>query len=79
MKRLYRSREETQLVGACGGIGVYFGIDPVLVRLLWIIVTVLTGILPGVVVYLLAWLIMPLEPAPAPIVTPTEEPQQQGS
>ncbi len=91
MKRLYRSRADTQLLGICGGIGHYFNIDPVAIRLLWIIGTLLTGIIPGVFAYLLAWLIVPLEPGPPEIVThappppagpatnPRQEAQQPGA
>ena len=63
-RRLYRSRTETQLTGLCGGLGLYFAVDPVLIRLLWVIATLITGVVPGVVAYLIGWLIVPLEPLP---------------
>ena len=65
-KRLYRSRDETQLAGLCGGVGLYFEVDPVLVRLLYVLATLLTGVVPGLCAYLIGWLIVPLEPLPAP-------------
>jgi phage shock protein C len=64
-KRLYRSQTETRLAGVCGGVGVYLKIDPVVVRLLWVGITCLTGFIPGIVAYLLAWVIVP--PAPLPV------------
>lgn len=75
-KRLYRSRTDQRLAGICGGLGVYLKIDPVVVRLLWVGVTCLTGIAPGIVAYLIAWFIVPPEPAtvhPAQPVEPTPE------
>jgi phage shock protein C len=47
--------------GVCGGIAEYFDVDPTLVRLLWAALTVLTAVIPGVVIYLLALLIMPVK------------------
>lgn len=63
-KRLYRSRGESQIAGICGGLAAYFNVDPVLVRLIAVAVTLLTGVLPGVLAYLAGWLIMPPEPTP---------------
>jgi len=65
-RRLYRSRSETQLTGLCGGLGQYFSVDPVLIRLLWVIATLITGVVPGALAYLIGWLIVPLEPLPIP-------------
>jgi phage shock protein C len=57
--RLYRSRSDRMLSGVCGGLGQYLGIDPTLVRLLFVLLTLGQGI--GVLVYLALWLIVPLE------------------
>lgn len=59
-KRLYRSRTNRKLAGVCGGIADYLGVDPVLIRLLWIFLTLAAG--GGVLVYLIAWLVVPQEP-----------------
>jgi phage shock protein C len=56
-KRLYRSRESKVLAGVCGGIAEYFGIDPVVVRLLWVLLVLIAG--TGILAYLIAWLIIP--------------------
>jgi len=66
-KRIYRSRIEVQAAGVCGGLGIYFGIDPVVIRLGVMLATLITGIVPGLVAYLAAWVIMPLEPLPDPV------------
>lgn len=61
-KRLYRSREDRILAGICGGLGDYFGYDPVLIRILAVVLLVLTGLFPLGVIYLVAIFIIPLEP-----------------
>ena len=58
-KRLYRSKKNRMIAGVCGGIGDYFDVDPTLVRLLWVVVAAFTGLVPGVLVYLIAWAIVP--------------------
>jgi len=45
-----------------GGIGEYFAVDPALIRLVYLLVTVFTGIAPGAIVYFVAILIVPLRP-----------------
>jgi phage shock protein C len=64
VKRLYRSRRESMVAGVAGGLGVYFSTDPVLVRLIFVAVGILTGLVPGLLAYAVAWIIMPLESAP---------------
>jgi phage shock protein C len=61
VKRLYRSDTDKKLAGVCGGMGEYFHMDSTIIRLIWIIVTVITGILPGIVAYIIAALIIPLK------------------
>lgn len=68
MNHLMRIREGKILGGVCGGLGKYFDIDPVLIRILWVVLScVSVGI--GVVVYIAAWILMPEEEENA-IVTP---------
>jgi phage shock protein C len=59
-KRLFRSRKQRVIGGVCGGIGEYFGIDPLLIRLAWILFCLAGG--AGVLFYIIAWIIIP--PAP---------------
>jgi phage shock protein PspC (stress-responsive transcriptional regulator) len=61
MKRLYLSRGDKKISGVCGGIADYFEIDSTLVRLSWVIFTVLTGIAPGLIAYIIAAIIVPKE------------------
>jgi phage shock protein C len=58
-KRLYRSRRNAVIGGVCGGIGEYFDIDPVLVRVIWLF-AVFSGV--GVLAYLVCWLLIPQKP-----------------
>lgn len=62
MKKLYKSRENRVLWGIIGGIGEYFEIDPVILRVGWIFLFVATGIVPGIIAYILAALIIPQKP-----------------
>ncbi len=61
MKRLYRSRRDKVLAGICGGMGDYTGIDPVIWRIIFIIL-MLPGGVPGTLLYALMWVIIPKEP-----------------
>ena len=58
-KRLYRSKSNKVIAGVCGGIGEYFNVDPVIVRLLWVLLVLGYGF--GILAYLIAWLIIPLK------------------
>ena len=62
-KKLYKSRKDVKIDGVCAGIGDYFNIDPTLVRIATVIMILLTSIVPGVLVYLAAAVIIPREPA----------------
>lgn len=82
--RLLRSRTEKILGGVCGGLGDYFNIDPVLVRLIFVLATLTTGL--GFIAYPILWFAMPQAPArPQPPQIPTGQdayvmhgqPQQQ--
>ena len=60
MKRLYRSKKERMLGGVCAGLGEHFDIDPTVIRLVWAVITVLS-IGTGVLVYVIAWILIPEE------------------
>jgi phage shock protein PspC (stress-responsive transcriptional regulator) len=62
-KRLYRSGREKILGGVCGGMAEYFGVDPVLIRLLWIVFALGWG--SGILVYIIAWVIISRNPRDA--------------
>lgn len=62
--RLTRSRTDTMVAGVCGGLGAYFALDPVIVRLIFVLVTLTSGL--GLPVYAVLWLIMPKDPIVIP-------------
>lgn len=64
MKRLFRSRTNRVIFGVFGGLGDYFKVDPVILRLGYLLLTIFTGIAPGIFVYLVAGLIVPNAPLP---------------
>ena len=61
-KRLYRIRKGRKLVGVLGGLAKYFGLDPSLVRIAYVVMTFFTLGIPGIVLYLAMAFIVPLEP-----------------
>ncbi len=60
MSRLYRSRSNRVVGGVAGGLGEYFRIDPVIVRLVWVLLAFARG--SGLMLYLIAWILIPEEP-----------------
>jgi len=69
-----RSALDRRFAGVCAGLAEYFGVDPTVVRLLWVFVTLVTGVVPGILAYLIGWMIMPLAPIPAIVVPAAEKP-----
>ena len=61
-RKLYRSRNDRMLGGVCGGLADYANMDPTLVRLLVALVIVLTGILPGLIAYIVMAFVVPEQP-----------------
>ena len=60
IRRLTRSRNNGVIAGVCAGLADYLGVDVVLVRLLWVVLSIFPGaVIGGVIVYLAAWLIIP--------------------
>jgi len=60
IKRLYRSRKERMIGGVCGGLANYLNADPTLIRLLMVLFALAGG--PGLIAYLILWVVVPLEP-----------------
>jgi phage shock protein C len=58
-RRLTRSRSRGTIAGVCAGMADYFGVDVVLVRLLWVLGAIAGAIIGGVIAYVVAWIIMP--------------------
>lgn len=57
---LRRSRSDRVIAGVCGGLGAFFGIDPVWFRLAFIL-ALLPGGIPGLLLYLICWIVIPAE------------------
>jgi len=57
MKKLYKSRENKVIFGICGGIGEYFDIDPVIIRIIWLLFVL--GLGTGILLYIIAAFIIP--------------------
>jgi phage shock protein C len=56
---LVRSRRHTMIAGVCGGLADWLGWDPTLVRILYVLASVLSAAFPGMIVYVILWLLMP--------------------
>jgi phage shock protein C len=65
-KRLVRARAGRKIAGVCGGFAEYFDIDVTLVRLVWLI-TALIPVGASLIAYVIAWIILPEEPAMASV------------
>lgn len=59
-KRLYRNRSNVMLGGVCAGLADYFNLDPTIMRLIFVLLALLGG--HGVLVYLILWLVVPIQP-----------------
>jgi len=69
IRRLTRRREQGKIAGVCAGLADYFDVDVVLVRTIWVVLSIVPGaIIGGVLAYLAAWLVIPeaTEPLTAP-------------
>jgi len=60
-KRLFRLKADRMLLGVCSGLGDYFNVDPTLIRLTWVFLSLVAGVIPGAVLYFLAAIIIPEE------------------
>jgi phage shock protein C len=58
-KRLYRSNSDKMIAGVCGGLAQYMALDPTVVRLVFLLLALAGG--PGLLIYLIMWLITPVE------------------
>ena len=62
LRRLYRSRTNKVFAGVLGGLGEYFNIDPVVFRLLFVFGAFFSGIVPGIIAYVISIFIVPKKP-----------------
>ena len=65
-RRVVRSITDKRIAGVCGGLAEYFDVDPTIVRLSWVVLSIVAGaVVFGIIAYLVAWFIIP----PAPVAT----------
>lgn len=72
-KKLYRSVTDKMVGGVCGGLAEYFAIDPVIVRLIFVLAVIFYG--SGILAYIILWIIIPQKPY---IITPFNPEQPKG-
>jgi phage shock protein C len=63
MKKLMRSKRNRIIAGVCGGIGEYLDVDPTVIRVVWVVLTIIS-VGAGILAYIAAWLIIPEEETP---------------
>lgn len=70
--RLTRSATDSKIAGVCGGLAEYFGVDATPIRALWIVLSILPGaVIGGLLVYLVAWILIPKAHPPVLMVQPS--------
>lgn len=63
MKKYYRSRQNNMIGGVCGGLGNYFNVDPIFIRILFVFLSVITSISGiGILLYIILWAVSVKEP-----------------
>lgn len=65
-RKLYKSRRDRMIDGVCGGIAEYFDVDPTIVRIVWVLVTLMGG--TGLLLYIAGMIIIPANPEIAPVM-----------
>ena len=58
-KGLRRSSKNSMIAGVCGGFAEYIGWDPVAVRILYVLISIISTAFPGLLFYIIAWLLIP--------------------
>lgn len=59
-RKLYKSRTDRVISGVCGGLGEHFGVDPIVIRLIWAVAVFMGGV--GALLYIIAMIVIPEEP-----------------
>jgi phage shock protein PspC (stress-responsive transcriptional regulator) len=83
VRKLFRSRKERVIGGVCGGVAEYFNIDPVWVRIAWVLAIFVKGL--GLVAYALCWILIPerewspADASSAPSAGPADKPEGEGA
>jgi phage shock protein C len=71
-KKFTRSTTDKMIAGVCGGLAAYFGIDTVIVRVLFVLFGLAGG--PGVLLYIILWIVMPEDTGGMTVQPPTDTP-----
>ena len=58
---LWRSRDDRMIAGVCGGLAAFLGWSSTLVRVLYVVFSVCSAAFPGILIYLILWMVMPLD------------------
>jgi len=58
-RQLRRSRSNRMIAGVVGGLADYFGLDPALARIIYVLVSIFSAAFPGILVYILLWILIP--------------------
>ena len=68
VRRLTRSTPQGKIAGVCAGIADYFDVDVVLIRAIWVVLSIIPGaVIGGILAYIAAWLVIPASTAPVPV------------
>jgi phage shock protein C len=68
-----RPRIDRKIAGVCAGLAQHLDMDTSLVRILWVFLTFASGCFPGIVAYILAWIVIPEEPALPPVLVQQQQ------
>lgn len=60
-KKLHLSNRDKKIAGVCGGIAEYLDFDPTLIRILWVLLSVMSTGFPGILLYIICWAVMPAD------------------
>ncbi|MGH9369172.1 MAG: PspC domain-containing protein [Thermoanaerobaculia bacterium] len=58
-KRLTRSKKSKMIAGVCGGLAEYFGLDPTIVRVAYVLISIVSAAFPGLLAYIILMFVMP--------------------
>lgn len=79
-RRLMRSVVDSKIAGVCGGIAEYLEVDSTLVRLIWVLLVLMPlPVVPALIGYLVAWIVMPQAPLPVTTAPPAHEPNSHSA
>ncbi|MCH2143210.1 MAG: PspC domain-containing protein [Phycisphaerales bacterium] len=59
--KLHRTQDNRMIAGVCGGLANYFGWDATKLRIVYVVLSLLSVAFPGLLVYILLWIVMPLD------------------